>query len=361
MKIVVIYGGKSAEHDISILTAFSIIKEIYFDYYQVQPVYITRSGQWLKGAPLTGPLAFEEALPLVASDKAAFATEPGQVSTGVEIKPCDIKEADTVIFPILHGPNGEDGTIQGLFEVLNMPYVGAGVLASACGMDKIVSKYLFQQAGIPQLPFVPFSKAEWKQNAELIYSRIEGTLLYPVFVKPANMGSSVGISKATNREELTQAIQTALKFDRRIVVEQGIDAREIECAVLGNEDVNTSVVGEVVKTVGFYDYNEKYINNTVELQIPAQLSDEVAQKVRKYAATAFRAIDGSGLSRCDFFLTETNDIYINEVNTMPGFTKFSMYPLLWEETGISYKDLVEELIQLALKRFAEKQENQVTV
>ena len=359
MKIIVVYGGKSAEHEVSLLTAFSVIKEIYFEYYDVQPVYITKEGEWLQGEPLTSPVAFKEALRLTAGTTAKMATEQGQISTGVIIEPSSLKQEDTVIFPLLHGPNGEDGTVQGLFEVLNMPYVGAGVLASACGMDKIVSKYLFQQAGIPQVPFVAFSKSEYKQNDTAIFERIEGTLIYPVFVKPANMGSSVGISKATTREELQQAIEVALQYDRRIVVEQGIEARELECAVLGNDDVNTSVVGEVVKTTSFYDYNEKYINNTTELQIPAEVAPEIATQIREYSQTAFRAIDGCGLTRCDFFLTEAGDIYINEVNTMPGFTPFSMYPLLWEKTGIGYKDLVEELIQLALKRHEEKQEKSV--
>ncbi len=354
MKIVVIYGGKSAEHDISILTAGSIIKEIYFEYYDVQPVYITKEGTWLKGEALKAPVAFDQALRLTEGPVAHFATTEGETSTGVRIQPCDIAGSDTVVFPILHGPNGEDGTIQGLFEILDLPYVGCGVLASANGMDKIASKHLFQQAGIPQVPFVPFVKADFEKSPEAIFTRIEGTLRYPVFVKPANMGSSVGISKATNREELTAAIEEALKYDRRIVVEQGIDAREVEVAVLGNDEVNTSVVGEVVKQAGFYDYNEKYINNTTTLQIPAAIPEEVSAKIREYAVTAFRAIDGSGLTRCDFFLTETNEVFINEVNTMPGFTQFSMYPKLWEAMGISYKDLVEELIQLALKRYNDR-------
>ena len=354
MKIVVIYGGKSAEHDISILTAGSIIKEIYFEYYDVQPVYITKEGTWLKGEALKAPVAFDQALRLTEGSEAHFATTEGETSTGVRIQPCDIAGPDTVVFPILHGPNGEDGTIQGLFEILDLPYVGCGVLASANGMDKIASKHLFQQAGIPQVPFVPFVKADFEKSPEAIFTRIEGTLRYPVFVKPANMGSSVGISKATNREELTAAIEEALKYDRRIVVEQGIDAREVEVAVLGNDEVNTSVVGEVVKQAGFYDYNEKYINNTTTLQIPAAIPEEVSAKIREYAVTAFRAIDGSGLTRCDFFLTEANEVFINEVNTMPGFTQFSMYPKLWEAMGISYKDLVEELIQLALKRYNDR-------
>ena len=354
MKIVVIYGGKSAEHDISILTAGSIIKEIYFEYYDVQPVYITKEGTWLKGEALKAPVAFDQALRLTEGTVAHFATTEGETSTGVRIQPCDIAGPDTVVFPILHGPNREDGTIQGLFEILDLPYVGCGVLASANGMDKIASKHLFQQAGIPQVPFVPFVKADFEKSPEAIFTRIEGTLRYPVFVKPANMGSSVGISKATNRDELTAAIEEALKYDRRIVVEQGIDAREVEVAVLGNDEVNTSVVGEVVKQAGFYDYNEKYINNTTTLQIPAAIPEEVSAKIREYAETAFRAIDGSGLTRCDFFLTEANEVFINEVNTMPGFTQFSMYPKLWEAMGISYKDLVEELIQLALKRYNDR-------
>ena len=354
MKVVVIYGGKSAEHDISILTAGSIIKEIYFEYYDVEPVYITKEGTWLKGEALKAPVAFDQALRLTEGLEARFATVEGEVSTGVRIQPSDIAGPDTVVFPILHGPTGEDGTIQGLFEILDLPYVGCGVLASANGMDKIASKHLFQQAGIPQVPFVPFVKADFKKSPEAIYNRIEGTLRYPVFVKPANMGSSVGISKATNREELTTAIEEALKYDRRIVVEQGIDAREVEVAVLGNDEVNTSVVGEVVKQAGFYDYNEKYINNTTTLQIPAAIPEEVSAKIREYAETAFRAIDGSGLTRCDFFLTETQEVFINEVNTMPGFTQFSMYPKLWEAMGISYKDLVEELIRLALKRYNDR-------
>lgn len=361
MKIVLVYGGKSAEHDISVLTAASILKEIYFDYYKVQPVYITREGVWIKGVELSSPILSAQALRMEPGERAFFAEKEGDVSKGIVIQPTEIKEDNTIVFPVLHGPNGEDGTVQGLFEVLNIPYVGAGVLASACGLDKIISKHLFQQAGIPQIPYVSFSKLEWKKDPESIFNKIEGTLLYPVFVKPANMGSSVGISKANTREEMKTAVQKALEYDRRIVVEQGIVARELECAVLGNDDVHTSVVGEVVKTVDFYDYEEKYINNTVELQIPAAVSEDVSNKIRKYAEMAFRAIDGSGLTRCDFFLTETNDIYINEVNTFPGFTQFSMYPLLWEKTGISYKDLIEELIQLAIKRHEDRQHYRVDV
>lgn len=360
MKVIVVYGGKSAEHDISILTAFSVIKEMYFEYYNVLPVYINQQGQWLKGEELHEPLLFAEALRLEVGEKSVFAKKEGEQSIGELITPYELIEENVVVFPLLHGPNGEDGTIQGLFEMMNVPYVGCGVLASACGMDKITSKHLFQQAGIPQLPYVPFVKSEWQKNPETIYNKIEGTLVYPVFIKPSNLGSSIGISKADNREELTQGIETALKYDGRIVVEQGIKARELECGLLGNDDANTSVVGEIIKNVDFYDYKEKYINQAVALEIPAQLSDEVVIRIREYAAKAFQAIGGSGLARCDFFLTETNEIYINEINTLPGFTQFSMYPLLWEKIGISYRDLIEELIQLALKRYEDRQEQLTT-
>ncbi|PLS32651.1 D-alanine--D-alanine ligase [Carnobacterium maltaromaticum] len=355
MKISLIYGGKSAEHDISILTAFSIIKEVYYKYYEVQPIYITKAGQWIKGPVLTEPVTNHDQLKFKINDE----TTNTQQLSGVEIQPTSLKEEDAVIFPVLHGPNGEDGTVQGLFEVINMPYVGTGVLASACGMDKIISKYLFQQAGIPQVPYVAVLKNEWLRDEEQVFMRCEGSLLYPMFVKPANMGSSVGITKAENRFELISAIKTALKYDRRIVVEQGIEAREIEVAVLGNSDVHTSVPGEIVKSVDFYDYDSKYLTNDVQLQIPALVPDSVSAQLREYAAAAFEVLDGSGLSRCDFFVTANDEIFINEVNTMPGFTQFSMYPLLWENTGLSYGDLVEELIQLALRRFEERQAYQM--
>lgn len=354
MKVFLIYGGKSAEHDISILTAHSIVKEIYYNYYDVIPVYITRDGVWIQGETLTEPVKHSEFLRLTAGETKQMATEEGQPSTGIAISPAAIKTEDAVVFPVLHGPNGEDGTVQGLFEVLDMPYVGCGVLASAAGMDKIVSKQLFQQAGLPQVPYVPVTKFDWENNKEEIFKRCEGSLIYPMFVKPANMGSSVGISKATDATELVAAIEKAFEYDSRVVVEQGIEAREVEVAILGNADVHASVPGEIVKKVDFYDYEEKYINNTVELNIPAVLPDELVEKLQEYAAIAFRALDGSGLSRCDFFVTSNNEIYINEVNTMPGFTQFSMYPLLWEHAGLKYSDLVEELIQLALKRYAGK-------
>ena len=355
MKIVLLYGGQSAEHDISIISAFNISQEIMLDVYSVLPVYITRKGIWLKGPLMEKPLEDASQLKFEQAFVESWAEQPGDISTGVVINPGDIKDKDTVVFPVLHGPNGEDGTVQGLLEVLNLPYVGAGVTASATGMDKIISKQLFDKAGLPQVPYIAFVKREWLEDQEALIQKIEGSLLYPLFVKPANMGSSVGISRVESSEDLKEAIQTALKFDRRIVIEQGITAYECEVAILGNEDPHASVVGMLVKDSDFYDYDEKYINNTVKMQIPAELDPSVSLTIQDYALKAYQAIDGSGLSRADFFVTANNDVYINELNTMPGFTPYSMYPCLWNETGLSTRDLIEELIQLALKRYEMRQ------
>lgn len=349
MKIVFIYGGKSEEHDISILSSFSVLKEIHYDQYEVQLIFIARDGQWVKGPVLNEAPQAQEQLVLSCE---GHENETG--FAGSAILPSEIYEKDAVIFPLLHGPNGEDGTIQGFFEMMGMPYVGAGVLASACGMDKIMTKYILQQAGIPQLPFVPISTADW-QDREQVIKQCEEKMAYPMFIKPANLGSSVGISKAENVDELLSGIQEAFRYDRRVVVEQGVSAREIEVAVLGNDHPKTTLPGEIVKTVDFYDFDAKYVNNDVQLQIPADLPAEIQEKARTYAKKAYLTLDCSGLTRCDLFLTKENDLYVNEVNTMPGFTPFSMYPLLWENMGLSYGDLIEELIQLAKERYELKQ------
>ena len=346
MKIVLLYGGRSAEHDVSILSAFSVLNAIYYDYYQVQLVFITKDGKWVKGPLLTEKPKNDSVL------KLTWDTED---ASGEIISPSTIKEDNAVVFPLLHGPNGEDGTIQGFLETIDLPYIGAGVLTSACGMDKIMTKYILQAAGIPQVPYVPVLKNLWKENPKQIFEQCEGTLLYPMFVKPANMGSSVGISKAENREELQNALQEAYKYDTRAIVEQGIEAREIEVAILGNEDVRTTLAGEIVKDVAFYDYNSKYIDNQIVMQIPAEVTDDVQQKAQEFAKKAYVMLGGSGLSRCDFFLTNKNELFLNELNTMPGFTQYSMYPSLWEKMGLKYGDLIEELIQLALKRYEQRQ------
>lgn len=350
MKIVLLYGGRSAEHEVSILSAYSVLGAVYYEYYQVQLVYITKSGQWIKGPLVDKKPTRKEILTLKWSETG----ETGPDFTGEIIQPSSIKEEDAVVFPLLHGPNGEDGTIQGFLETIDMPYIGTGVMTSACCMDKIMTKYILQAAGIPQVPYVPVLIHQWKENPKQIFEQCEGTLLYPMFIKPANMGSSVGISKAENREELQRALQEAYQYDTRAIVEQGIEAREIEVAILGNEDVRTTAPGEIVKDVAFYDYNSKYIDNKIQMQIPAEAPTEVLNKAKEYAKKAYIMLGGTGLSRCDFFLTNKNELFLNELNTMPGFTQFSMYPTLWEKEGLRYGDLIEELIQLALNRYEQR-------
>lgn len=344
MEIIVLFGGKSAEHDISILTATAIMQNIQYNRHSVTPVYIDRQGHWFKGANMTEK----------PDAQANFQLD----QVGQAIVPTDVllEGTDQIVFPALHGPNGEDGTIQGLFESLNVAYVGAGVLASAAGMDKIVSKHLLNQAGLPQVPFVALTSYEWEKDQEVAIEKVTNELAYPVFVKPANMGSSVGVSEAIDDASLLAALTLAFRYDRRVLVETSVqNPREVELAVLGNDEVFVSVPGELAKGQGFYNYEEKYLNNTTEMVIPAAIDEPTVAKLQDYARKAFLALDGSGLSRADFFLTETGEIYINEVNTLPGFTQFSMYPSLWEASGKSYADLLEELIQLGLSRYNKKQ------
>ena len=258
------------------------------------------------------------------------------------------------IFPLLHGPNGEDGTIQGLFEVLDLPYVGNGVLAASSSMDKLVMKQLFEHRGLPQLPYISFLRSEYEKYEGNIIKLVKDKLTYPVFVKPANLGSSVGISKCNNEDELKSGIEEAFQFDRKLVIEQGINAREVEVAVLGNDYPETTWPGEVIKDVAFYDYKSKYKDGKISLQIPAELDEEVQMTLRNMALEAFKATDCSGLVRADFFVTEDNQIFINETNAMPGFTAFSMYPSLWENMGLSYSDLITKLIDLAKERHEDK-------
>lgn len=342
MKVFLLYGGKSAEHDISVISAYHILQEIYYEYYQVVPVYITPEGEWGKGT--------------IIDKKEDVPTLSGLREISNEVFDFqELKEENSVVFPVLHGPNGEDGTVQGLFEVLGVPYVGAGVLASAAGMDKIVSKVLFNDAGIPIVPYETVTPNDWETRPEEVVERVVESLPYPMYVKPANLGSSVGISEVNDVEGLKIAINLAFEYDQRVLIEQGITGIEAEVAVLGNEDVHTSVVGALVKQQQFYDYDSKYLDDDVALQIPAELPQETLNKMREYATNAFIAIDGSGLARVDFFVTEDQDIYINEINTFPGFTPISMYPKLWEETGLAYGDVIEELLQLAIQRHENRQ------
>lgn len=360
IRLGIIYGGKSSEHEVSLRTAYSIIKAIDPAKYEVTPVHVQIDGSWVKGEPRAGLLSGVEALRLAKkgaeADKEMTAIER---TNQKEATPALTLGRDVdVVFPVIHGPNGEDGTIQGLLELADLPYVGTGVLASAVGMDKWMMKNVFAQAGLPQVKYLGVLRSRLKSELTDIVVEIEEKLGYPCFIKPANMGSSVGINKAKNRTELIEALQTAAKFDRRLIVEEFVKARELEIGVLGNEDVQTSVVGEVIAAKEFYDYEAKYKGAGTELQIPAHIPQHVSESIAEMAVRAFQAIDGSGLSRVDFFWDETHDqIYINEINTMPGFTPFSMYPMLFEAAGIGYAELIDRLVQLAIERHADKEQN----
>jgi D-alanine-D-alanine ligase len=354
-KLGLLYGGKSAEHKVSMQTALAVINALDHEKFDIYPVYITEEGEWIKGPLLNGPvdsvkeLAFSrgEALPPTALAPTLFQAEN--------------KEGFDVIFPLLHGPNGEDGTVQGLLELLNLPYVGNGVLASSAGMDKVVMKNIFAQAGLNQVKYVWFIRADWENSKEATYEKIEKEIGYPCFVKPANLGSSVGISKCANRDQLAAAFREAFQYDRKIIIEEGITAREVEMGVLGNDYPECSVVGEIVPKVEFYDYKAKYEDGNTALIIPAEITANEYNTLRDMAVKAFKALDCSGLVRADFFLTKEGKAYINEVNTMPGFTPVSMFPLLWKQSGVEYPKLIERLVELAIERHAEKQKIKYTI
>lgn len=335
--LILLYGGRSAEREVSVLSAESVLFAINYDKFIVKTFFITQSGDFIQTQVFTEtPL---EGTKLMTNDT---------VQLEALVSPAAIYEKNAVVFPVLHGPMGEDGTIQGFLEVLKMPYVGPNVTAASVTMDKIMAKHVFESVGVPQVPYVALTDVA--QLDEKV-AEVTKQLLYPVFVKPANMGSSVGISKVDGEADLAPAILEALKYDSRILIEQGLEAREIEVAVLGNSEVLTTLPGEVVKEVAFYDYQAKYIDNQITMAIPASIPEETMVAMRKYAEIAYRAVAGMGLSRCDFFMTADQQIYLNEINAIPGFTQFSMYPLLWENMGLAYSDLIEKLVALALEAF----------
>ncbi len=361
IKVGLIYGGRSGEHEVSVLSANSVLTAINPEKYEVFPIGIAKDGRWLPGQ---SPVALVESkelqvrwLPDPGSDKPGplivLENNRGQLLSS-------LYEAVDIIFPVMHGPFGEDGTIQGLLELADIPYVGGGVLASSVGMDKSVMKAVFRQNGLPVGDYRTYLRHEWEKGSERVIREIETELGYPCFIKPANLGSSVGISKAHHRDELKSALDMAAGFDRKLVVEKMIDGREIECAVLGNDEPVASVPGEIVPGSEFYDYEAKYMLDNSKLIIPAELTAEMTQKVQDMAVKAFKAVDCAGLGRIDFFVKpETNQIYVNEINTIPGFTRISMYPKLWEASGISYPDLIDRLLQLAMERFDDKKRNRV--
>ncbi len=380
LRVGVIYGGRSGEHEVSVTSAASIFKSIDRARYEPVPIRIEKDGRWtLADRPPTALSAAEvihqtrasQARPARAGRDSLFAPYPSadtlitveRRTTSDGSTPADVERAVVtglsldVVFPVLHGPYGEDGTVQGLLELANVPYVGPGVLASAAGMDKAVMKVLFAAAGLPVVASRAFVRADWTRHREGVLAGI-AALGFPLFVKPANLGSSVGISKVKTQAELIPAIAAALEFDRKVIVEAGVvNAREIECAVLGNDDPETSVPGEIIPSREFYDYEAKYLDEGSKSLIPADLPAAVAAEVRRLTVAAFKAIDAAGLARVDFLLSrDSGAIFVNEINTMPGFTNISMYSKMWEASGVSYAALVDRLIQLALARHAEKQQ-----
>jgi D-alanine-D-alanine ligase len=358
LRVGVIFGGKSGEHEVSIASAASVFKHIDRSKYEPIPILIEKSGRWV--------LAGSEPSSMSAADVHASARTAAADGAGRPIEPTTMLangEVD-VVFPVLHGPYGEDGTVQGLFELANVPYVGAGVLGSAAGMDKAAMKALFLAHRLPVGPYIVAMRREWERDANGITDRVSRELRYPVFVKPANLGSSVGISKAKSDHQFREAMRVALEFDRKIVIEAAVpNAREIECAVLGNDEPQASIPGEISSTREFYDYEAKYLDASASTTtIPAKLDPEKTKEIQRLAVQAFRAVDGAGLSRVDFLIDgQTGETFVNEVNTMPGFTTISMYPKMWDASGLPYPALLDRLITLALERHAEKQQLRTSI
>ena len=350
MKLAVIFGGMSTEHDVSIVSGMSVIKNLNKNKYEIYPIYIDEEGNWYKYTKNVNDVEIPK-----VGDKI---NDIEKLDNEMDY----LKQMDCV-FPVLHGLYGEDGTIQGLFELLKIPYVGCKVLASSVSMDKAYTKVLFEKAGLNQAKYVYLreNKGKYiyvkKNFDEITYSldevvqRIDTEIKYPMFIKPSNSGSSVGINKAHNIEELKNAIEFAAKYDKKILVEEGINGREVECAVLGNEEVEAACVGEVLSAEEFYSYDSKYNNSDSQTVIPANIPDSLSENIRKSAIKAFKTVNGSGLARVDFFIENiSNRIIINEINTLPGFTLISMYPKLFNEVGISYEILLDRLIELALEK-----------
>ncbi len=353
VRVAVLFGGQSEEHDVSLRSAQAVIDALDSDKYEVARIGVTRTGRWLSAGDPLAQLA--SASPLFAlPDGAEPENQSREAPTGESVPAVFTGDVD-VVFPVLHGPMGEDGTVQGMLELAGLPYVGSGVLGSAVAMDKAIAKTILDQAGLPQIPWQVVLRREWESEPTRIADWIDYKIGYPCFVKPANMGSSVGITKVHDRSELAGGMAEAGKHDRKIIVEQGVDARELEVSVLGNDEPIASVVGEIIPSNEFYDYNAKYVEEGSQLLVPAQLEGKTLVQIQELAIDAFKALDLCGMARVDFFLDrQTDHIYINELNTIPGFTAISMYPMLWEATGIQLPELVDRLIALAVERHAER-------
>jgi D-alanine-D-alanine ligase len=363
IRLGLLFGGRSGEHEVSLTSAASVIKALDPEKYEIIPIGITREGAWRVGAsarkllesPRALPAILENGQPVTASvdpQRPALLALNSQSATGKSTPAVD------VVFPLLHGTFGEDGTVQGLLELAGIPYVGAGVLGSAAGMDKDLMKRLFRDAGLPVVPWVLVMRGEWEAEPARVRKLVRRPLRYPLFVKPANLGSSVGISKVHNSKELGSAIDLAARYDRKVIVENGIEAREIECSVLGNDRPVASLPGEVIPVNEFYDYEAKYVKEGSQIVIPARLTRAQARRVQEFSVRAFQAIDCAGMARVDFLLDrKSGKLWVNEINTIPGFTPISMYPKMWEASGLAYPQLLDRLIELALERHRDKNRN----
>lgn len=371
IRVGLIFGGRSGEHEVSLASANAVMANLDKEKYEIIPIGITRSGSWLLGSEPAKLIAEQQG---VGQEQAGEGeAEGGEHVTSVTLtgdpnlrrlialengEELRDNGALDVILPVMHGTYGEDGALQGLLEMANVPYVGCGVLGSALGMDKEKMKMVFQSVGLPIVDYLAYRRNQWERSPETMLDAIEVRLGYPCFVKPVNLGSSVGVNKAHERGELAHAINVAAEYDRKIIIERGLDCRELEISVLGNDEPLASVVGEVISSNEFYDYRAKYLDGKSQVIIPANLPQETAEEVRRVALQAFLALDLSGLARVDFFLEKTTGkVYLNEVNTMPGFTQISMYPKLWEASGLPIPELLDRLIELAIERHADRQRN----
>ncbi len=358
----IIFGGRSGEHEVSLTSAASVIDALDPKEFEITAIGITKTGKLASTSELrkmlpTAVLSRVQPSPALQADNSCMkvVSNPSE-----EIQ--DDGQAPMIVFPLLHGPYGEDGTIQGLLEIAGIPYIGCGVLASAVGMDKDVMKRLFLQADLPTTPFRTLFSRDLTQNLDALRSAVEEDFGYPMFSKPANLGSSVGICKIHSEREFEGALKCSAEFDRKIIIEKGIEGRELECAILGNDDAQASVVGEIVSAHEFYDYAAKYVNPASRVEIPAPIDDKKSEEIRDLALRAFKVIDGSGLARVDFFLEHnTNRVWINEINTMPGFTPISMYTKLWAASGIAYEELVRRLVQFGEERFRERNNYRISI
>ena len=374
LRLGVIFGGQSGEHEVSIRSARALIEAIDKKKYDVLPIAITKEGKWLSPAeaamllPQSAQLALPSNVAEKSSGDVAILGDPsrkGLLSLEANGRPLPSEKLD-VVFPVLHGPYGEDGTLQGLLEMANIPYVGCGVLASACGMDKVAMKSLFQHAGLPICKHIWFLRSDWEKNQKRVIRQVTSELGFPCFVKPANLGSSVGVSRANDKKALINSIDLAAQYDRKIIVEEGLDAREIECAVIGNDEPQASLPGEYVvydEAARFLDYTEKYTDTGhVSFVVPAPLPKSLIAKIQGMAIKAFKSIDGAGLARVDFFLSRDNqDLFVNELNTMPGLTEVSGYPKMWDATGQPLASVIDRLVELAFERHRDKALNKTSL